>query len=177
MNYDRIHHVRPRCSSLWVAKKKKLQLMPLEGVGCEKDGRCLLRTASGAICLPSTAAVVPPQQLVMGSDDGLSKVKDPILNAIKWLKSRSPREKTAMGAVAGILVRFLQHVRGGLGGVLSYLPTVHAAGGCAAAAGHVTDGAACPCKLCSAASHYRRPDLTGSRYKRRQPASSNAQLS
>lgn len=50
-----------------------------------------------------------PHQLVMGSDDGLSKVKDPILNAIKWLKSRSPREKTAMGAVAGILVRFSQH--------------------------------------------------------------------
>lgn len=44
------------------------------------------------------------------SDDskGLSKsVKDPVLGAVKWAKSRSPKEKMYMGVAAGVVVRGL----------------------------------------------------------------------
>jgi hypothetical protein len=37
-------------------------------------------------------------------DDKLSKVKDPLLNAVRWVKLRSPKEKLALGSVAGIVV-------------------------------------------------------------------------
>jgi hypothetical protein len=39
------------------------------------------------------------------TDDKLAKVRDPLLQGVKWLKTRSPKEKTALGAVAGVLVR------------------------------------------------------------------------
>jgi hypothetical protein len=38
------------------------------------------------------------------SDDKLSKVKDPLLHAVKWFKQRSQKEKTVLGAVAGLVV-------------------------------------------------------------------------
>lgn len=38
-------------------------------------------------------------------DDKLSKVKDPLLSAVRWLKTRSPKEKTILGCIAGFLVR------------------------------------------------------------------------
>lgn len=38
------------------------------------------------------------------ADDKLSKVRDPMLNAVKWVKTRSPKEKMAMGVVAGLVV-------------------------------------------------------------------------
>ncbi len=41
----------------------------------------------------------------MGTDDTLGKVKDPLVAFIRWVKSRSPREKVAMGAALGVLVR------------------------------------------------------------------------
>jgi hypothetical protein len=52
------------------------------------------------------------------TDDKLAKVRDPLLQGVKWLKTRSPKEKTALGAVAGVLVR------GGRGcRQVCYLPT------------------------------------------------------
>ncbi|GAX80905.1 hypothetical protein CEUSTIGMA_g8340.t1 [Chlamydomonas eustigma] len=39
----------------------------------------------------------------MGSDDTLGKVKDPLVALIKWVKSRSSREKLMMGVAAGVL--------------------------------------------------------------------------
>eukprot|EP00798_Chlamydomonas_sp_ICE-L_P024020 gene24020-9595_t len=39
----------------------------------------------------------------MGSDDGMSKVRDPIVAVIRWVKSRSPREKTLLGAIGGFI--------------------------------------------------------------------------
>ena len=42
----------------------------------------------------------------MGSDEKLLKpVKDPILAGVRWVKSRKPQEKTALGVGAGLLVR------------------------------------------------------------------------
>jgi hypothetical protein len=41
----------------------------------------------------------------MGTDDTLGKVKDPVVSAIRWVKSRSPREKMYMMAGAGVMVR------------------------------------------------------------------------
>lgn len=38
----------------------------------------------------------------MGSDDTLSKVKDPVLAIVRWIKSRSAREKLILGCVAGL---------------------------------------------------------------------------
>ena len=38
------------------------------------------------------------------ADDKLAKVRDPLLQAVKWVKSRSQKEKLAMGCVAGLLV-------------------------------------------------------------------------
>ena len=38
-------------------------------------------------------------------DDKLSKVKDPLLNAVRWVKQRSPKEKLALGCIAGVVVR------------------------------------------------------------------------
>jgi ER lumen protein retaining receptor len=43
----------------------------------------------------------------MGSDDTLGKVKDPVVAIIKWVKSRSSREKLMMGVAAGMLVNIL----------------------------------------------------------------------
>ena len=37
-------------------------------------------------------------------DDKLSKVKDPLLNAVRWVKQRSPKEKLALGCTAGVVV-------------------------------------------------------------------------
>ena len=34
----------------------------------------------------------------------LGKVKDPVVRVIKWIKSRSPREKGIMGCLGGLLV-------------------------------------------------------------------------
>lgn len=34
----------------------------------------------------------------------LGKVKDPVVRVIKWIKSRSPREKGMMGCLGGLLV-------------------------------------------------------------------------
>ncbi len=42
--------------------------------------------------------------LQMGSDDGGARIKDPLVAVIRWLKSRSPREKTILGCIAGVLV-------------------------------------------------------------------------
>ncbi|KAG1652979.1 hypothetical protein FOA52_013782 [Chlamydomonas sp. UWO 241] len=39
----------------------------------------------------------------MGSDDTLGKVKDPLVAVIRWVKSRSSREKVVMGAGAAVL--------------------------------------------------------------------------
>ena len=38
------------------------------------------------------------------ADAKLGKVKDPIVRAIKWVKSRSQKEKGIMGLVGGITV-------------------------------------------------------------------------
>ncbi|GFH12372.1 uncharacterized protein HaLaN_08042 [Haematococcus lacustris] len=40
----------------------------------------------------------------MGSDDTLGKVRDPIVAVVRWIKTRSVREKTIMGCLLGILV-------------------------------------------------------------------------
>lgn len=40
----------------------------------------------------------------MGSDDTLSKVKDPVLAVIRWVKSRSSRDKFILGCLGGILL-------------------------------------------------------------------------
>ena len=40
----------------------------------------------------------------MGSDDTLKVVKDPLLSAVKWFKSRTPKVKTGLGCVAGCLL-------------------------------------------------------------------------
>ena len=37
-------------------------------------------------------------------DNKLAKVRDPLLAVSRWIKLRSPREKTALGALAGIVV-------------------------------------------------------------------------
>jgi hypothetical protein len=37
-------------------------------------------------------------------DDKLAKVKDPLLNAVKWVKARSPQEKLILGCAAGVVV-------------------------------------------------------------------------
>lgn len=34
----------------------------------------------------------------------LGKVKDPVVRVVKWIKSRSPREKSIMGCLGGLLV-------------------------------------------------------------------------
>lgn len=39
----------------------------------------------------------------MGTDDTLGKVKDPLVSAIRWVKSRSPREKMYMMVGAGVM--------------------------------------------------------------------------
>mmetsp|Transcript_6274 Transcript_6274/g.13783 ORF Transcript_6274/g.13783 Transcript_6274/m.13783 type:complete len:280 (-) Transcript_6274:393-1232(-) len=39
----------------------------------------------------------------MGSDDTLGKVKDPLVAVVRWVKTRSPREKALLGALAGVL--------------------------------------------------------------------------
>lgn len=39
-----------------------------------------------------------------GSDDGISKVKDPIVAIVRWIKSRSSREKTYLGGLAAFVV-------------------------------------------------------------------------
>eukprot|EP00882_Tetradesmus_deserticola_P005581 GHRQ01005876.1.p1 GENE.GHRQ01005876.1~~GHRQ01005876.1.p1 ORF type:complete len:271 (+),score=51.02 GHRQ01005876.1:97-909(+) len=38
------------------------------------------------------------------NDDKLSKVKDPLLTAVRWLKGRSPQEKLVLGCLAGVVV-------------------------------------------------------------------------
>mmetsp|Transcript_20267 Transcript_20267/g.56201 ORF Transcript_20267/g.56201 Transcript_20267/m.56201 type:complete len:281 (-) Transcript_20267:360-1202(-) len=44
----------------------------------------------------------------MGGEDKLLKpVKDPILAGVRWVKQRNPKEKTALGAAAGIALLFL----------------------------------------------------------------------
>jgi hypothetical protein len=40
----------------------------------------------------------------MGSEDGLSKVRDPLVALVRWIKSRSPKEKAYLLGMAGILV-------------------------------------------------------------------------
>lgn len=37
-------------------------------------------------------------------DDKLSKVKDPLLTAVRWLKGRSSQEKLVLGCLAGVVV-------------------------------------------------------------------------
>lgn len=37
-----------------------------------------------------------------GSDDGISKVKDPIVAIVRWIKSRSSREKTYLGGASSV---------------------------------------------------------------------------
>ena len=39
------------------------------------------------------------------ADDKLGKMKDPLAKAVKYIKTRSPKEKLAMLCVAGFLVR------------------------------------------------------------------------
>lgn len=40
-----------------------------------------------------------------GADDKLSKVvKDPLVGLVKWIKTRSPKEKLLMGCLAGVVV-------------------------------------------------------------------------
>ena len=39
------------------------------------------------------------------ADDKLGKMKDPLAKAVKYIKTRSPKEKLAMVCVAGVLVR------------------------------------------------------------------------
>jgi hypothetical protein len=40
----------------------------------------------------------------MGSDDGaLTKVRDPVVAVVRWIKARSPKEKTYLG-IAGAFV-------------------------------------------------------------------------
>lgn len=38
-------------------------------------------------------------------EDKLGKVKDPLLQAVKWLQTRNSKEKTVLGCAAGVLVR------------------------------------------------------------------------
>lgn len=41
----------------------------------------------------------------MGSDDSVGRaVKDPLVAAVRWFKSRSQKEKTALGGIAGVLL-------------------------------------------------------------------------
>lgn len=40
----------------------------------------------------------------MGSDDSLKVVKDPLLAALKWIKTRSPRVKAVLSGGAGVLL-------------------------------------------------------------------------
>ncbi|MEW5306124.1 MAG: hypothetical protein WDW38_003279 [Sanguina aurantia] len=39
----------------------------------------------------------------MGSDDTMSRVKDPLVTLVRWVKSRSPRVKTSLTSIAGLL--------------------------------------------------------------------------
>lgn len=41
----------------------------------------------------------------MGGEDKLKPVKDPILAAVRWVKSRGSKEKTGLGVAAGVVVR------------------------------------------------------------------------
>lgn len=44
----------------------------------------------------------------MGSDDTISgRVKDPVVTLVRWVKSRTPRVKTFLGSIAGLLVSAL----------------------------------------------------------------------
>jgi hypothetical protein len=41
----------------------------------------------------------------MGSDDGaITKVRDPLVAVVRWVKARSPKEKTYLGAAAAFVV-------------------------------------------------------------------------
>lgn len=40
----------------------------------------------------------------MGSEEKLSKVKDPVLQVVRWVKARSPREKYILCGLAGLVV-------------------------------------------------------------------------
>lgn len=40
----------------------------------------------------------------MGSDDTLGKVKDPLVAAIQWLKTRPAKTKTALGGLGALLL-------------------------------------------------------------------------
>ena len=45
-----------------------------------------------------------PFGTIQGSDDGMAKIRDPVVAVVRWVKSRSPREKTVLGAFGGFLV-------------------------------------------------------------------------
>jgi hypothetical protein len=46
---------------------------------------------------------------IAGSDDTIGKVRDPLVAVVRWVKSRSPREKLYLGALGAFLVSNKTH--------------------------------------------------------------------